>query len=210
MKLSPGFWVILHDDAVRQHRGAAGDRGAVAAGLPDDGCGLASDRRFIHRRNAFHDIPVAGDGLAGFDDNDVTLLQQRCGDFFLTARSAWRPTDEATGHGGCLRATQGLGLRLAAALGDSLGEIGENDCQPEPYHDQPGEPGRVDEREHGAPCRADLDDEHDRIAPQRARVELAQRVGQRAQEHLGVEQTALDAFGATGLGHGIERGGGHQ
>ncbi len=77
----------LDDDAVGQHGGAAGDRGAVAAGLADDGCGLAGDRRLIHRRNAFHDIAVTGDGLAGLDHDDVALLKQRCGDFFLAARA---------------------------------------------------------------------------------------------------------------------------
>ncbi len=87
MKLSPGFWVILHDDAVRQHGGAAGDRGAVAAGLADDRCGLAGDRRLVHRGNAFHDVAVAGDGLAGLDDHDVALLQQRRGDLFFDGRA---------------------------------------------------------------------------------------------------------------------------
>ena len=88
MKLSPGFCVILHDDAVRQHGGATGDRGAVAAGLADDGCGLAGDRRLVHRRNAFHDVAVTGDGLAGLDHHDVALLQQRRGDLLFAARGA--------------------------------------------------------------------------------------------------------------------------
>ena len=137
MKLSPGFWVILHDDAVRQHGGAAGDRGAVAAGLPDDGRGLAGDRRLIHRGNAFHDVAVAGDRLAGLDDDDVALLQQRRGDLFLAAGCAGRPADEPPGHGGGLGPAQRFGLRLAAALGDGLGEVGENHRQPQPDHDQP-------------------------------------------------------------------------
>ena len=58
---------------------------------------------------------------------------------------------------------------------------------------QPNQLG-VRTRQDGAPDGADLDDEHDRVAPQRARVELAQRVGQGGQEHLGVEQTALHLF----------------
>ena len=94
----------LDDDAVRQHRGAAGDRGPVAAGLADDRCRFAGDRRLVHRGNAFHDVAVAGDGLAGFDDDDVALLQQRRGDLLFAARCAGRPADEAAGHG------VGLGL----------------------------------------------------------------------------------------------------
>ena len=31
--------------------------------------------------------------------------------------------------------TQRIGLRLAAALGDRFGEVGEQDCEPEPDHD---------------------------------------------------------------------------
>ena len=194
----------LDDDAVRQHGGAAGDRGAVAAGLADDGCGLAGDRRLIHRGNAFHDVAVAGDGLAGFDDDDVALLQQRRGDLFFAPGSAGRPADEAAGHGGGLGLAQRLGLRLAAAFGDGLGEVGEEHRQPQPDHDQPGEPGRIDDREDGAPRGADLDDEHDRVAPQRARVELAQRVGQRLPQHLRVEQAALNRAWTT-LGFGCVR-----
>ena len=73
----------LDDDAVRQHGGAAGDRRAVATGFADDRRRLAGDRRFIHRRNAFHHVAVTGDDLAGLDDDDVALLQQRCGDLLF-------------------------------------------------------------------------------------------------------------------------------
>ena len=83
MKLSPGFWVILHDDPVAQHGGAAGDRRAVTAGLADHRCRLTGDRRFIHRGNAFHHVAVARYDLPGLDHDDVALLQQRRRDFFL-------------------------------------------------------------------------------------------------------------------------------
>ena len=77
------------------------------------------------------------------------------------------------------------------------------------------EPGRVDDRQDGAPHRADLDDEHDRVAPQRAGVELAQRVGQRLPQHLRVEQSALDRglepVGSACWSCGVSMvGGGHQ
>ena len=82
----------LHDDAVGQHGGAAGDRRAVAAGLADDRCGLAGDGRLVHRGNAFDDVAVAGDDLAGLDDDDVALLQQRRGDLLLGGRCCRAPS----------------------------------------------------------------------------------------------------------------------
>ena len=109
MKLSPGFWVISHDDPVRQHRGAAGHRRPVTTGFADHRSRFTGDGRFVHRRNAFHDVAVAGNGLAGLDDHDVALAQQRCGDFLLHTRNAGFPSDEATGQG--LR----LGLAQASA-----------------------------------------------------------------------------------------------
>ena len=60
----------------------------------------------------------------------------------------------------------------------------------------------VHDRQHGRPHGADLDDEHHRVAPQGARIELAQRVRQRLQQHLRVEQAALHALA---LGAGARR-----
>ena len=65
MKLSPGFWVISHDDPVGEHPGAAGDRGPVAARLADDRRRLAGDRRLVDAGDAVDDVPVAGDDLPG-------------------------------------------------------------------------------------------------------------------------------------------------
>ena len=42
---------------------------------------------------------------------------------------------------------------------------------------------------------ADLDDEHHRVAPQGARVEFADCVGQSFRQQCGVEQSALDTTG---------------
>ena len=58
--------------------------------------------------------------------------------------------------------------------------------------DQPGERPTGRDRQDGGEHRADLDDEHHRVAPQGARVELAQRVRQRPQQLPGVEQAAAD------------------
>ena len=66
-----------HDDPVRQHRGAAGDRRAVAAGLADHRRGLAGDGRLVDAGDALDDVAVAGDHLAGDDDHRVAGLQRR-------------------------------------------------------------------------------------------------------------------------------------
>jgi hypothetical protein len=49
-----------HEDLVGQHLGAAGDRRAVAAGLPDDRGGLARDGRLVDRGDARDDLAVGG------------------------------------------------------------------------------------------------------------------------------------------------------
>ena len=74
-----------HDDAVREHLGAAGDRGAVAAGLADDRRGLAGDGRLVHAGDALDDVAVAGDDLAGLDDDQVADAELRAGDLLLGA-----------------------------------------------------------------------------------------------------------------------------
>ncbi len=68
---------------------------------------------------------------------------------------------------------QRVGLRLAAALGERLGEVGEHDGQPQPHGHGEGEPGglvaaaqgaaaeHLDQPGDGRDDRADLDGEHD-------------------------------------------------
>ena len=54
----------LDDEPVREEPRAAGDGRAVAAGLADDGRGLAGDRRLVDRAGALDDVAVGGDDLA--------------------------------------------------------------------------------------------------------------------------------------------------
>ncbi len=74
---------------------------------------------------------------------------------------------------------QRRGLRLAAALGDRLGEVAEDHGQPQPDRDgqanQPGWSPAPRTARTVVNDRADLDHEHDRVADHGARVELAQR-----------------------------------
>ena len=194
MKLSPGFWVISHDDPVGEHPGAAGDRGAVAADLADDRRRLAGDGRLVDAGDAVDDVAVAGDDVARPRTTTMSPCRN-CGAGTDSSgglhRIAGLPAGQAPRDRVGLGPAQRVRLRLAAALGDRLGQVGEHHRQPQPDHDQPGEHAGVGDREHRGEHGADLDDEHDRVAPQRARVELAQRVRQRRPQHLRVEQPAL-------------------
>ena len=167
------------DDAVRQHRGAARHRRAVATGLPDHRGGLAGDGRFVHRgvmlprRHRHRGSPVRA------DDDDVPLVQQRRGQFLLLGAGSTRLPSRRGGEPWC-RPWSFAAIRplcLATAFRDGRRgwrtprSASQND-------DQPGEPARREDRQMVSPDRADLDDEHDRIAPERARIQLAQGVRQ--------------------------------
>ena len=97
-------------------------------------------------------------------------------------------------HGLGLGAAQAGRLRLAATLGDRLGEVGEQHGEPQPDRDIEDEPCRgfaVSEERLGPQGRgedaADIDDEHHRITPLHARIELAQRVHDRRADQAAVE-----------------------
>ena len=104
-KDSPGFGGDAHDDAIGEHLGAAGDRGAVAAALADDRRRLAGDRRLVDRGDAFDDLAVAGDQLAGLDDDHVALAQRRRRNRFLAAvrraGAPWSPCASCAASSAC-------------------------------------------------------------------------------------------------------------
>ena len=109
-----------HDDLVGEHARAAGDRRAVAAGLADHRRGLAGDRRLVDARDPLDHLAVGRDQLAGRDDDDVALGEGARRDLLDRAVGA-AAVRERLGA----RPPQRLGLRLAAALGDRLGEVRE-------------------------------------------------------------------------------------
>ncbi len=100
---------------------------------------------------------------------------------------------------GAHRAQRG-GLRAAAALGQRLGEVGEDDREPEPDGHGEGEPrglvaaaerlaaGELDEPRDRGDQRADLDHEHDRVPDLHAGVELLERGPDRRPQDLRREQ----------------------
>ena len=97
----------LHDDAVAEHPGPTGHRGAVASGLADHRGGLARDRGLVHAGDALDDVAVSGDGLTGHHDDDVAQPELRGGHLLLAS-----VREPATGTG--------LGARLASVAAWAL------------------------------------------------------------------------------------------
>ena len=79
------------------------------------------------------DGAVAGDDLAGLDDDDVAAAQ-------LVGRASSSPSAQPRDGVRAHRA-QRVGLGPAAALGERLGEVGEDHRQPQPERDREREPG---------------------------------------------------------------------
>ena len=79
-----------HDDLVREHARAAGDRRAVAARLADHRRRLAGDRRLVDRRDALDDVAVAGDELARRRRRTRRRSCSSLDDFSTIVPSGWR------------------------------------------------------------------------------------------------------------------------
>ena len=127
----------LHLDPVGENGRAAGHRRAVAARFADDRCRFAGDRRFIDRGDAFDDLAIGRDDLAGLDDDDVAHAQIERRDL-LEEIVALVGLQQAARHRVRAGPAQGIGLRLAAALGHRFGEIGEQHGEPQPGGDLAG------------------------------------------------------------------------
>ena len=125
--VSPGFDVMLHDDLVGEHTGAAGDGRAVAARLADHRRGLAGDRRLVDDGDALDDVAVAGDHLAGRSRR--TRRRARAA---VDGVSTIVPSGRRMGDRLGARLAQRVGLGLAAAFGHRLGEVGEQHREPQP------------------------------------------------------------------------------
>ena len=187
-----------HHDPVGEDARAAGDGREVAARLADHRRRFAGDGAFVDRGDAFDDFAVGRDEVAGLDENHVALAQIVGGlevPFGVVARGV-----QLLGPGFTLQAAQRGGLRLAAAFGERLGEVGEEDGEPQPERDgedeagpvlapagEAGEEGGL-QPEQGGEHAADIDDEHHRVAPLDGRVEFAPGVGKRRHGERRVEE----------------------
>ena len=182
------------DQAVAGQGRAAGHAAPdVRAGLLEHGRGLAGDRGLVDEPDALDDVAVAGDRLALVDHDDVAAAQLGRAD--LLERAVGAP---ALGHRDRAGPPEGRRLGPAAGLGDRLGVRREEDGEPQPDGDLDleAEAGRAADRleardvadhDQGHEDRRDLDDEHDRVLGQPARVELADRLRERRPEQVRVE-----------------------
>ncbi len=186
----PGARADPYDDRVGQDRRTAGHSGPVAARLPQDRGGFAGDGGLVHHRGPVDDVAVSRDRLAGFDEHEVEGLElgrvDRLGLGVVQVRAV-RPVVQAQRDRVRACFAQRLGLGAAAALGHGFGEIGEEDRQPEPDADHPGEDGRVDERRERGQDRSNGDDEQHRLLDQFARVELGDGLPGRGGEEFGLQ-----------------------
>ena len=183
--VSPGFAVTCTRIQSDKHPRAASHRGSVAARLADDGRGLAGDGALVHRRDAFDDLAVGRDHLAGRHADDVAFAQRgrrhglAAAVLTLTLRHRLR-----------LRFAQRVRLCLAAPFGHRLGEVRKQHRQPQPERDLEleSQSGWRGQRILNEPPRrqdaADLHDEHHRVPRHRARMQLSERVPDRPADDL--------------------------
>ena len=91
-------------------------------------------------------------------------------------------------------APQRIGLRLAAAFGDRLGEVGEQHREPQPQDDLELEADvcaagdEIADQDDRGQRGDDLEHEHHRILDQRPRIELDEGRADRRHHDLGIEQ----------------------
>ena len=174
-----------HDQPVGEQARPAGDGAAVAARFADDRGAFAGDGALVHRGDAFDDLAVRGEDVAGFHQEQVVLAQSGRGDQFVFGLAV--RAGQFLGLGGLAGPAQRLGLGLAAPFGQGFGEVGEQDGEPQPEGDRADETGRgfalAEERldpQDGGQQAAHLHHEHDRVAHHPARVELDERIQDRA------------------------------
>ena len=200
--VSPGLAVIRTTMRSESTRVPPVTARAVAAGLADDRGRLAGDGRLVDAGDALDDLAVAGDDLAGLDDDEVAVAAAR------------RPgTSSVAAVGATARraivsvrvCAQRVGLGLAAALGHRLGEVGEEDGEPEPDGDQQtaNDARRVPDRgERRWSARAPTSTTNITGFAISARVELAEASGSAAARLPG--SSARSAVDGT-VGRGVRR-----
>ncbi len=169
------------DDPIGQHAGSPRHCASITAALPDDRGALARNRALVDRGDPLDHVAVRGDEFPGFDENDVVLPE--VGGRDLRRGGILVGGIEFAGDQIPSRAAQRFGLRAAAPLRDRLGEVREENREPEPDGDGedesrrflplPRKRGDVEPRGHQT---SDPDDEHHRIAHLAPGIQLHERL----------------------------------
>ncbi len=158
----------------------------------DDRRGFAGDRRLVDRGHADDHLAVRRNHVAGFDEDDVADLEAGARHQPVILRVAG--TGQKLGLGLGALTAQRVGLRLAAALGDGFGEIGEQHGEPQPQDDLELERDmaaaghEIADQDDGRQRRHDLEHEHDGILHERARIELDEGGADGRHDDLRIEQ----------------------
>ena len=149
------------------------------------GAEFAGDRAFVHRGDAFDDVAVRRDQIAGFNQDDVADAQvgRRDGRIGVAKMTAPVGVEQPLGQSVAAGGAQGRRLGLAAPLGHRFGESGEQHGEPQPQRDLAGKERQfaVAEEKRAQPQEShqggdDLGDENHRIGGQMMGAELLDRV----------------------------------
>ena len=122
------------DEPVGEHARAGDDGAPIAAALADDRRALAGDRASLTDATPSTNLAVAGDVVAGLDEDDVALAKRRPTRRRCVTLPSLRLGELLRGRV-LARCAERVGLRLAATLGHRFGEVREQDREPEPERD---------------------------------------------------------------------------
>jgi hypothetical protein len=188
---------------------------AIAARFADHWRGFAGDRTFIDAGGTDHDFAVTGHQLGGFDQDMVATAQFARfdkGDCRIALRACQLFRQDVLA-----RAAQRGGLRLATPLGERLGEVGEQQREPQPQAHPEDEArrrfavaGQCLDPQQGGQHAAYEDHEHHRIAELQPRRQLAERIDHGLENQVTVEAAhgmGLRIHRINALTSGIRRSG---
>ncbi len=172
---------------VREHPRAAGHRRPIAARFTNHRGRLARNCRLVHTCHAADDLAVTGNHLACGDPYNVVRPQ-------LGARPLF---DTVLGDHVRRRLRLGFAKRIrlcfAASFRHRLGEVGEQNGEPEPQGDLQVEAEvplmaqLIGDEQHCRQHAADLHHEHDRVLHHGLGIQLCERIHTRALHDLRIE-----------------------
>jgi len=168
-----------HHQPIRKQASTAGDGAAVTAGLAHHGRALAGHCAFVHRSDAFEDLAIRGQHIAGLHQVQIASPESAGG---CSLDAAIRPVAGAHDLPG-LRIPPGPAQRIrlcfAAPFRQRLREVGEQHREPEPACNGQGEaslPGDSPKCQHRHPEGAHLCHKHNGVAHLASRVKLGEGI----------------------------------